>query len=142
MHMSAHQTKIAVHSLKEGMFVSELDCPWHETPFPLQGFYVKSEEDVKVLAHYCKHVYVDVQKEKAKSVYASHTPFNPEKKEAPAKSKEDKNVLKLPPIVIKSPTQYKEPANMHKEVGKAKKLLTSERYPSSQRRRSCFTGFF
>ncbi|MDX5297965.1 MAG: DUF3391 domain-containing protein, partial [Gammaproteobacteria bacterium] len=51
---------ISVHELKLGMFVSELDRPWHQTPFPIQGFYLRTEEELRMLTSYCRRVYVDV----------------------------------------------------------------------------------
>ena len=47
--MSTQRLKIEVNSLKEGMFVADLDRPWHETPFPLQGFYIRQDDDIKAL---------------------------------------------------------------------------------------------
>ena len=41
-----------------GMFVAELDRPWIETPFLLQGFEVRSRSQIQTLKNYCKHVYV------------------------------------------------------------------------------------
>ncbi|HHH36436.1 MAG TPA: HD-GYP domain-containing protein [Gammaproteobacteria bacterium] len=56
------QEKIPVQDLLEGMFVAKLDRPWVGTPFPIQGFHVQGEDDIKKLGLYCKHVYVDVAK--------------------------------------------------------------------------------
>jgi len=42
-----------------GAFVQELDRPWLDTPFLLQGFLLDSEDDLSTLRAYCKHVYVD-----------------------------------------------------------------------------------
>ena len=44
------------------MFVSALDKPWAETPFPIQGFVVKNEADISRVKAYCDYVYVDVEK--------------------------------------------------------------------------------
>ena len=64
---SDHQTKyvkrpgdfkISISELKVGMFVSGLDRDWLGTPFLLQGFYIKSVEDVQLVSQYCKYVYV------------------------------------------------------------------------------------
>jgi HD-GYP domain-containing protein (c-di-GMP phosphodiesterase class II) len=52
--------RISVRGLELGMFVSRLDKPWLETPFPLQGFLVDSEEDLDKLKRVCSHVYVDI----------------------------------------------------------------------------------
>lgn len=54
-------TRIPTTDLAVGMYVSELDRPWLETPFLFQGFYVKSDEDIAELRAHCEHVYVDLQ---------------------------------------------------------------------------------
>lgn len=41
------------------MYVAELDRPWHETPFPFQGFEVKSAGQIEALARVCNTVFVD-----------------------------------------------------------------------------------
>ena len=53
------EKKIAVADLAIGMFVAELDRPWLDTPFLLQGFLIDSPEQLETLRHYCRHVYVD-----------------------------------------------------------------------------------
>lgn len=50
--------KMSISELKIGMFVEELDRPWIETPFPLQGFPIKSENDIKALGVYSEHVFI------------------------------------------------------------------------------------
>lgn len=45
------------------MFVSRLDRPWVGTPFPLQGFEVRTEDEVRTLRELCKYVYVDRRRE-------------------------------------------------------------------------------
>ena len=44
------------------MFVSRLDRPWTQTPFPIQGFLVRSALDIENLRAYCDYVYIDVTK--------------------------------------------------------------------------------
>src|SRR5690554_753793 len=56
------QIKVDVNELAVGMFVSGLDRPWTQTPFPLQGFYIRSADDIKALKVHCKHVYIDAVK--------------------------------------------------------------------------------
>lgn len=51
--------KIHVSELKIGMFVSELDRPWLETPFLMQGFVVETLDDIDTIAEYSQHVWVD-----------------------------------------------------------------------------------
>lgn len=53
--------QIAVNDLKLGMFVAELDRPWLDTPFLLQGFLVDSQVELDTLQRYCKYVYVDLE---------------------------------------------------------------------------------
>lgn len=45
--------------LRIGMFVSQLDRDWLETPFLIQGFHIEEEEDIDVIAEYCEFVYID-----------------------------------------------------------------------------------
>src|SRR5690606_40835590 len=58
--VGVRQQKVAVQDLEVGMFVSDLDRPWHQTPLPSQGFYIRSQSDVKALVSHCKWVMVDV----------------------------------------------------------------------------------
>jgi HD-GYP domain-containing protein (c-di-GMP phosphodiesterase class II) len=60
--MAISQIQISVSDLTLGMYVSRLDRPWKNTPFPLQGFYVRASEDIASLKSYCDHVYIDVIK--------------------------------------------------------------------------------
>ena len=53
------KTAVAVDGLKVGMFVCELDRPWTETPFILQGFEIRSVDDIDEIAKHCDFVYVD-----------------------------------------------------------------------------------
>jgi HD-GYP domain-containing protein (c-di-GMP phosphodiesterase class II) len=50
---------VDIPNLALGMYVSELDRPWLETPFPLQGFYIRSPDDIARLGQYCQFVRVD-----------------------------------------------------------------------------------
>jgi len=60
--MLLEEHKVEVDSLVIGMFVSRLDRPWNETPFPLQGFSVETLSDLDTLRRYCSYVYIDVRK--------------------------------------------------------------------------------
>src|SRR3954470_14618038 len=52
-------TKIFTSDLRVGMFVADLDRPWVDTPFLLQGFLVEDEEQVAALRAHCEFVMVD-----------------------------------------------------------------------------------
>ena len=62
IHKTVERKTIKVHvsELRVGMFVSELDRPWLETPFLLQGFELKTAQDVRAVQDVCEFVYVDV----------------------------------------------------------------------------------
>ena len=51
--------RIHVTELQVGMFVSDLDRDWLETPFVMQGFRVNSKEDIETVKRYCQHVWID-----------------------------------------------------------------------------------
>ena len=55
--------KIPVAELAVGMYVSELDRPWLETPFLFQGFYVQSDEEVAAVRSHCRQVMVDTERD-------------------------------------------------------------------------------
>ena len=59
--MSKTLTKIRVESaeLAIGMYVCELDRPWLESPFLIQGFYLKDIDDIDTVRSVCKYVYID-----------------------------------------------------------------------------------
>jgi HD-GYP domain-containing protein (c-di-GMP phosphodiesterase class II) len=49
----------SVDRLALGMFVSELDVPWLETPFLMQGFLIENEQEINELRKYCRFVTID-----------------------------------------------------------------------------------
>ena len=51
--------QIPVDKLARGMFVAELDRPWLETPFLIQGFVIDSNEQISELQGCCQFVYVE-----------------------------------------------------------------------------------
>jgi hypothetical protein len=54
--------EVPVEQLQFGVYVSELDRPWTDTPFVFQGFVLENEEQLATLKKYCKKVYVDPEK--------------------------------------------------------------------------------
>lgn len=59
MRFSEREVRISVQGLTRGMFVSRLDRPWLETPFPMQGLHVQSDEQLRQLKRICVHVWID-----------------------------------------------------------------------------------
>ena len=53
------QSKVAVKDLKIGMFVADLDRPWIDTPFVLQGFLIEDRQQILELQQHCAYVVID-----------------------------------------------------------------------------------
>lgn len=60
--MALSQVRISVNDLAVGMYVSRLDRPWAETPYPIQGILLKDSDDIRRLRTFCRTVYIDVTK--------------------------------------------------------------------------------
>lgn len=60
--MAVRTQKVIAKDLQIGMFVSGIDRPWRETPFPIQGFHVADRDQLEKLQHLCQWVYVDIHK--------------------------------------------------------------------------------
>jgi len=54
--------EVSVSELQFGVYVSELDRPWTETPFMFQGFVLKEDKQLEILKKYCKKVIIDLEK--------------------------------------------------------------------------------
>jgi HD-GYP domain-containing protein (c-di-GMP phosphodiesterase class II) len=94
--------QIAVDELQLGMYVSKLDRPWTETPFVFQGFILRSPKQIDTMKKYCKHVFVDPEKEDKSELEAQ--------KGATAAS-------------IRGTTVYKESASLDVELPKARSAI-------------------
>ena len=57
--------KVDIEHLKKGMYVCELDRPWTETSFLLQGVLIKSSDDIAQVQEFSSFVYVDSEKSHA-----------------------------------------------------------------------------
>src|SRR5687768_7268086 len=66
--------QVSVDALQFGMFVSELDRPWTETPFMFQGFHLRTAVQLAALKKHCKHVFVDPEKSDAPGKTAPSAP--------------------------------------------------------------------
>jgi len=96
--------EIPVEQLTFGMFISKLDRPWTETPFAFQGFVLKKEKQLEVLKKYCRHVFVD-----------------PEKEDIPEVGK----VTAEDVAKIRGTTVYREAASVEVELPAARKTYTN-----------------
>lgn len=118
--MGVTQRKVASQSLEVGMFVSDLDRPWHQTPFPIQGFYIRSKDDIDAVASHCRWVMVDVAEIRDTSEFGSDNSTVIFRRRKSVRSQE---TLQLPPINIKSPVKYGESTSFRKEVKSGAKVV-------------------
>jgi len=51
--------KVSTFNLKTGMYVCSLDRPWLDTPFLIQGFYIKDGTEINSLKIHCEYVIID-----------------------------------------------------------------------------------
>ena len=58
--MHIETVKLSVSELTLGMQVVKLDRPWLDTPFLLQGFRIRTVEELRQLRELCAYVYVDI----------------------------------------------------------------------------------
>lgn len=58
-HAANTLLEVPTGSLQPGMYVARLDRPWLETPFSVQGFYIRSQQDADFVSQHCAYVYVD-----------------------------------------------------------------------------------
>ena len=63
--MATPLRKIEVELLQIGMYVSELDRPWLETPFLFQGFYIRTDSEIAELQRFCEVVEIDIEQSDA-----------------------------------------------------------------------------
>ena len=57
-----NRDKLPVKHLQVGMYICKLDRPWLETPFPFQGFYLRTTHEVAEVQRFCEFVYIDGKK--------------------------------------------------------------------------------
>ncbi len=131
--MGVKQVKVKVEDLQKDMFVSNLDRPWSTTPFPLQGFYIRDEEDIAKLKIHCKFVFVDVSRG------ASPGKANLKTIDKPAASlgergglrTRDKAVTNFKPLPLRKDV-YDVTAPLKKELKKVNSLLNDVGYAVSE----------
>ncbi|GAB1256547.1 HD-GYP domain-containing protein [Aurantivibrio plasticivorans] len=119
--MQMQKEKVDVGYLAVGMYVCELDRPWLETPFLMQGFLIESKEEIEALSRYCDYVYVDVAKGKldvsvVHSIRSFHKDLKTSKKPSPGKTTAE--ILSL-----RTKRRYTDTTEWRKEVGQAHRAV-------------------
>lgn len=135
--MGVRQQKIAVHDLEIGMFVSDLDRPWHETPFPVQGFHIRSQDDVQALVSHCRWVMIDVAESRGSLSQDPVTGRNGVFSQRSGRRGRGREALELPPLSIREPVAYSESrVPLQKELKASKRLLADAEQALGQTFRS------
>lgn len=57
-----NREKIEVQHLEVGMYIAKLDRPWLETPFPFQGFHLRTKHELDEVRRFCSFVFIDCEK--------------------------------------------------------------------------------
>lgn len=121
--MGIKQVKLNVNELTIGMYVSGLDRPWSQTPFPLQGFYIRDLGEITQLKTLCNHVYIDVEKGRG-PVSANLKTLTPQGRVKGGGREPHKNSFLTEPVApLKIQRNlYREVQPLQKEVKKARQL--------------------
>ncbi|MDH3309926.1 MAG: HD-GYP domain-containing protein [Gammaproteobacteria bacterium] len=123
--------KIFVQDLRPGMYVSELDRHWRETPFLFQGFEIESDEQIEQITRYCKHVFIDT--EQSYLINPKHRPANNKPRPAAAPAVEEKRIVKLEKVLDRftpghrRPPRYQDVTTLEEELGHAREIVTETR---------------
>ena len=133
--MSLQQLKVFIHELEVGMFVSALDKPWAETPFPIQGFMIKSLADASRVKAYCDYVYIDVAKGASPMDLKSSVPANrhPRNQRAtaladnyqPRQNSGAKSQAGTPPSFVVKPYIYNKTVELAREIPAARRVMNN-----------------
>ena len=59
MQTTIKKMRVDCSDLAIGMYICELDRPWLDSPFLLQGFYIKEPDDIDTVRGICDFVFVD-----------------------------------------------------------------------------------
>ncbi|MDB4260803.1 DUF3391 domain-containing protein [Porticoccaceae bacterium] len=133
--MSLQQLKVFIHELEVGMFVSALDKPWAETPFPIQGFLIKTAADASRVKAYCDYVYIDIAKGVSpldlKSPAAGSRQFNNDLRNKAldidpiVRGLMDNRQLTAPRSFVIKPDIYRKTVELSKEMPAARRVMNN-----------------
>jgi HD-GYP domain-containing protein (c-di-GMP phosphodiesterase class II) len=112
--------KVSTTDLKVGMFVSDLDRPWVDTPFLLQGFLIEDDEQMAALRVHCEFVMVDRARSIGEQFEAPHAEPIAAARRAPAAPGE--TLIKPTPEKAAPRTHAPVPPPAPREPGRVVKL--------------------
>ncbi|MBT9498837.1 MAG: DUF3391 domain-containing protein [Zoogloea sp.] len=93
---------MATQDLRIGMFVTELDRPWLESPFLMQGFLVEDQETLEQVRRECRFVYVD----RSRSAGDAWRAIPVEKSDPPLDRATALSSFQVPPEVRRQPLDF------------------------------------
>jgi HD-GYP domain-containing protein (c-di-GMP phosphodiesterase class II) len=114
------QVKVDVNELTIGMFVSGLDRPWSQTPFPLQGFYLRDLGEINQLKALCNYVFIDIEKGRG-PIAANLKTLAPSTKKTSTRERVGSFTDTVAPLKIQRGL-YREVEPLQREVKKARQL--------------------
>jgi HD-GYP domain-containing protein (c-di-GMP phosphodiesterase class II) len=121
--MAVRTQKLITDDLQIGMFVSGIDRPWRETPFPIQGFHIENRPQLEKIQSLCKWVYIDVQKSRNINTQASPQDFSFVSNYFEEKQRKNgREVLNLRIRTIQNDRPYKNLTNLNSEMRQARKV--------------------
>src|SRR5690349_16566021 len=112
LHMLvSNELRVSVRGLAKGMYVARLDRPWLDTPFPLEGLKLETDEEVEKLRRICSYVFVDTARGTSPDLrYVEH-----DDAEASPRRQSDEYVA-LRKVDWKVDTEFEAERGMAKEV--------------------------
>ncbi len=123
--------KVQVKDLALGMFVAELDRPWLDTPFLLQGFLLDNEADLAELRRLCKFVIIDPATSSPTALARLAIPAMPKSSTSPAIQRAPSTTE--PKVIITSAEATKKKPSLFSNLGTPLKEETAPSAGSGQR---------
>ncbi|MCG8670154.1 MAG: DUF3391 domain-containing protein [Pseudomonadales bacterium] len=122
--MPVESRKVSTDALQLGMFISRVDRPWSDTPFPIQGFHVETREQLELLQHICTWVEIDVQKSRRLKRLEGdqELSFISEYFTTEQEKRNGRELINLRIRHIQNPHPYKSTSNLNYEIRYAKRL--------------------
>lgn len=128
MSEAMNRRAVEVDQLRKGMYVAEPDRPWTDLPFPLQGFTIQSDEELRILRQYCSYVYVD--EERSEALVEEPDPASTASSTAPDRAEVSKRAVTARPDAedgLDESRRYPDPDRLRPQVKAAARALISAR---------------
>lgn len=125
------ETKVPTTDLRVGMFVADLDRPWVDTPFLLQGFLVEDDDQIRDLQQHCVWVIVDRARSLGDEYEAPAASEIPQRTAAPSQPPPSKPQVVTSPSRAEVPPPPRQPTTGDGRVVNLEDILTGR--PSARR---------